>query len=440
MIIDLNEKNLEEIHNPALKSYAEKYIQIYQDFLAQVSQFGVELAEEDHHQQVAEKIEALREKGARVRNDSKSLYINRISPACKACQTGEDSATFFISLRCPRSCFYCFNPNQEDYSYYLQNQRNLPAELEEMQAQGGKLRYVALTGGEPLLFKPESIKFFETAQEIFPGIYNRLYTSGDQIDEDILRDLREAHLDEIRISIRLNDPAKERQSTLERIALAQEYIPNVMVEMPVLPDTLAEMKDILTRLDQIGIFGINLLEFCFPYNRANVFRMKNYRIKHRPFRVLYNYWYAGGLPVDGSELECLDLLDFAIDAKLKLGVHYCSLENKHTGQIFQQNSPVQLDPLFWFSQKDYFIKSAKVFGDDIPIVLEHFRKKGFQGYQLNAEYGYLEFPVDQISGLRKLNIQAGLAYYVSEIREGQSILRELKIDLIDPARFRFADI
>ena len=42
--------------------------------------------------------------------------------------------------------------------------------------------------------------------------------------------------------------------------------------------------------------------------------------------------------IAGSEAVCLDLIDFALESRLNLGVHYCSLENKHSGQIYQQNS------------------------------------------------------------------------------------------------------
>ena len=65
----------------------------------------------------ADRREHLRALGATFRNDDKSIVVNRISPACEACQLGVGSATFFISLRCHRSCFYCFNPNQEDYEH-----------------------------------------------------------------------------------------------------------------------------------------------------------------------------------------------------------------------------------------------------------------------------------------------------------------------------------
>ena len=47
--------------------------------------------------------------------------------------------------------------------------------------------------------------------------------------------LKDAGVNEIRISLRLEDTENARRHTFDKIALAREYIPNVMVEMPVLP-------------------------------------------------------------------------------------------------------------------------------------------------------------------------------------------------------------
>ena len=225
-----------------------------------------------------------------------------------------------------------------------------------------------------MLQKEEVIRFFQQARQSFPGVYTRLYTCGDHIDRPTLQALKDSGMNEIRFSIRMQDLARGQRHTFEQISLARAYIPHVMVEMPVLPGTLEEMKVVLTELDRLEIFGINLLEFCFPYNNADVYRARGYKIKARPYRVLYNYMYGGGLPVAGSESICLELVEFALDTGLNLGVHYCSLENKHTGQIYQQNAIRPLPKTMVFSQTDYFLKSAKVFGSDIAQVQSFLKK------------------------------------------------------------------
>lgn len=67
---------------------------------------------------------------------------------------------------------------------------------------------------------------------------------------------------------------------------------------------------------------------------------------------------------------------FAAERGLKLGVHYCSLDNKNTGQIYQQNKGFLLDKAFaaahgWlhFDEEDYFLKCMKVVGNDAGSVL-----------------------------------------------------------------------
>jgi pyruvate formate-lyase activating enzyme-like uncharacterized protein len=435
MIVELDQKKLSSLKNPAFASYAARYETIYADFMAQVSKTGIEIDPDDYERSRAEILERLQQKGAIFRNGGRSICINRISSACEACRTGLGSATFFISLQCHRDCFYCFNPNQENYAYYTQHQRDVAAELEQISQQGLKVNHLALTGGEPLLHKSQVMDFFRTAREKFPAAHTRLYTSGDHATPEVLQALKDAGLDEIRFSIRMHDLEKGHHLTFERIAQAKAYIPLVMVEMPVLPGTLEVMQEALLELDRLEIFSINLLEFCFPFSNADVFNRKSYRIKNRPYQVLYNYWYAGGLPIAKSELECLALLEFALDNDLKLGVHYCSLENKHTGQVYQQHANQVLPRRAHWSEKDYFLKSAKVFGEDIPKVLKVFRKKNYKRYDWNKEHNYLEFHVNQIRLLKDFEIEIGISTSILENRNGETVLRELKVDLTTPQTF-----
>jgi pyruvate formate-lyase activating enzyme-like uncharacterized protein len=437
MIKEITRPTITDLRNPVFIKYASTYLDIYDDFMKQMEGTGLEISRDNHPDQVDALLSRLESKGAILRNDDKSIYVNRISSACIACREGVGSATFFISLQCNRDCYFCFNPNQENYQYFTQHKRNLIQELDQIHASGQHIHHLALTGGEPLLHMQETIDFFRHTKEHFPDAHSRLYTCGDFIDDEILHALKEAGLQEIRFSIRLHDRMESQQETLDRIALSMEYIPSVMVEMPVLPDSFDRMKEILIQLDQIGISSINLLEFCFPFRNARTFRNKGYQIKNPPYRVLYNYWYAGGLPIAGSELVCLQLMEFAIDEGLEIGVHYCSLENKHTGQIYQQNYGKKVSGRYHFSDKDFFFKSAKVFGEDIPKVLDRFRESRQQSTFMDTDHDYLEFHPSKIDMLKELNVEVGLCYFVLETREEDEVMRELKVDLVYPEQFDF---
>jgi len=434
MMLELSSENIAKLKNPQFRTYAQIYTRIYDQFMNEVSKQGLDFGPVDQNK-LNETRRDLQAKGAILRNDDKSIYINWLSSACEACRKGEDSLTFYLSLKCHRKCYYCFNPNQESYEYYSQNHRNCLAELDSVAKSGRKLAFIALTGGEPLIHKKETVEFFRHAKQLFPRAHTRLYTSGDLLDKDILARLQDAKLDEIRFSVKLEDKKELREKVLANMRLTKEYIRDVMVEMPVIPGTLDEMKELLRELDQIGIAGINLLEFCFPYNNVGEFKKRSFAIKVPPYKVLYDYWYAGGLPVAGSEQDCLALVDFALTEKLSLGVHYCSLENKHTGQVYQQNRHESKNKLLYFSPKDFFLKKAKVFGKDIPEVLKVFKKKMVTNYNINDKYNFLEFHVKDIKHLKKLPIEVGISYNIIERRDDEKYLRELKIDMVYPEDF-----
>lgn len=435
MITEINRATLSKIKNPVLRGYASRYVEISEDFLAQMERFGLPLAAQDDRPEVDARLKRLQEKGVHVRNDERSVYINNISPSCLACQTGIGSATFFVSLKCHRNCFYCFNPNQENYEAYASRARDLTQDLEELKRAQTRLKHLALTGGEPLLHKEQTLAFFGDAHKMFPGVYTRLYTSGDHAESATLEGLKESGLQEIRFSIRVEDSEQARRHTLERIAEAKKYIPFVMVEMPVLPGRLEEMKDILRELERIGIFSVNLLEFCFPLHNAGEFRKRGYRIKTPPYRVLYNYWYAGGLPVAQSELDSLELLEFALDNGFKMGVHYCSLENKHTGQVYQQNHSGFAPEMALASKKDFFFKTAKVFGEDVPRVKKVLEKRKKAIYNYQKQFDCLEFHVRDIRALQGLDVEIGIATSILEQRGGKTLTRELKMEFTTPRLF-----
>ena len=333
MALLLNHENLTAVRNPAFRQYAENCLAVYDDFVRQVEQFGLPFAPEREAE-----LRSAREKlpgcGVKTRNEGASLVLGEVCGACEACRIGVDSYTGIISLMCHRNCFFCFNPNQEEYDSYTHEKKDWEKELRQVRRRQPGLKYVALTGGEPLLHKAEAVEYFRTARTLWPEASMRLYTSGDLLEEETAAALRDAGVEEIRFSLKLEDTPEGREKVYRAMELAKAYFPRVMVEMPVLPNAEAEMHEILDRLEVMGIFGINLLELCFPYHNAEAFRERGYRLRYPPYRTLYNFWYAGGLPVDGSELLALKLLEYAAEHSFRLNVHYCSLENKHFGQVY----------------------------------------------------------------------------------------------------------
>lgn len=411
-----------------------EYAAIEREYASALADAGIAMVDRVSYDEAAADLrERLREKGALLRNGGASVLAGDISPACVACTGSSDSQTFFLSLACNRDCYFCFNANQADYDESRFLKRDWMTQLDAYLDEHPHASCIGLTGGEPLLHEDEAVAFLARACERAPQAHVRLYTAGDFLGERVLERLRDAGLDELRLSVKLDalDEKEAAQRTVEKaldtLEQAKRYIPQVMVEMPVIPGTAAPMRELLRGLDAIGAFGINLLEFGFPMNAWYEFTRRGFAVLNPPYGVMYDYTYAGGVPVAGSEVLCLELLEFALDEGLSLGVHYCSLENKNRSQIRQQNEQHKLDVRLWeFDGEDFFWKRAKAFDGDAPAVRERLRQLGVP-YEWDAEEGSVAFHVKHLPEVVGETMPV-VSYNVVEPREGGFVVRELKLE------------
>ena len=152
MVEKVTVANVGGIANPAFRDYARRYVDIEEGFREAVAGFGVPFAEPSGEGGREAAVGELASLGVRVLNDGKSLVSGWQSPACGACRLGLGTETFVMTLACPRRCFFCFNPNQADFDGRATGPRDAAGHLEARARAGARLRHVALTGGEPMLY------------------------------------------------------------------------------------------------------------------------------------------------------------------------------------------------------------------------------------------------------------------------------------------------
>ncbi len=421
------------MQNEQLRNALEKYEAVGNDYIAALEGKGLKFAEaHSGADRIAELRAQLKERGAQFKNAGASIVWGWQSKACVECTGVGGSETFSTTFKCHRDCYFCFNHNQADYEKFFREGCPWEEGLERSARENeGKLACVGLTGGEPLLNLEDSLLFLKRAQEKFPGAHMRMYTSGDLLTEEGAARLRDAGLQEIRFSVKDFDPDELQERVLEAMALAKRYIPDVMVEMPVIPGTGARMRELLRRFDEIGINGINMLEFCFPFCNWEEFDKRGLIIRNPPFDVMYDYGYSGGLPIAGSEELVLELMLWALDEGLKLGMHYCSLDNKHRSEMRQMNERgARIHPCFSFDEGDFFLKTAKAFGDDRALTLQVLKACGCRHFLENAAEGSVSFPLSYASQLKGLNVSPVESICVLE-KDGQgSYLREIGLRVL----------
>lgn len=441
MVTQITSENIGKIKNQLLKADVERYVKIYEGFLQAVEDSGVKISKADFGAKREELIKKITEKGGVVRNNGKSVVLNEISPSCTHCQKGLGSATYILTLACNRDCFFCTNKNQADYEEGVNKIYDVVKDFNRDRGYYKEMKSAALTGGEPLLHPDKCVEFVKKVKKSSKNTQTRIYTNGDLATTEILKQLKDAGLDEIRFGLKPDDSGDVDTKILETIGEATSYIQRVMVEMPVVPGSLEKMKELLVKLDELNIFGINILEFLYPWVNGGEYSGHKYEIAPRPYNVLFGYSYAGGVPVAGSENECLELLLFSAEKKLKMGVHYCSLENKLTAQLYHQNSALTLRGCEFFSPNDFFIKTVKGYSDDIDKIKDVLEKKGCAHYIYNKSAGFIEFSPVFIEHMKDMDMELGLSYQASDYdEEGRRVLRELQIDLVKPASFQLDKI
>jgi pyruvate formate-lyase activating enzyme-like uncharacterized protein len=299
------------------------------------------------------------------------------------------------------------------------------------------LACIGLTGGEPLLNIDDTIEFLHEARKQFPNAHLRMYTSGDLLTEETAQQLAEADLQEIRFSVKDDDSAEMRQKVLDAMAIARKHIPTVMVEMPVAPGKQQHMRDLFVEFNKIGIDGINLLEFCFPFSNWEDFKSRGFLLKNPPFDVMYDYSYSGGLAVNGSELEILELMDWALDNDITFGMHYCSLDNKHRSEIRQKNERAKTaHPCLQFDEQDFFLKAAKLFGGDALLARDSLKELGCTDTIIDGEEHSIAFHPKYLEPLKEkakqlgLQIDPAMCYFVYETQDGQGYFIDVALRVI----------
>lgn len=378
--------------------------------------------------------EALAARGVRVRNAGASLAWGHLSPACVECTGNGGSETFSTTFKCHRNCYFCFNHNQPDYELFFREGCPWEEGLARSAAENEVLACVGLTGGEPLLDLDNALDLLKRVGTTWPGAHKRLYTSGDLLTEEGAARLREAGLDEIRFSVKDDDTSDQQERVIAAMRLAKRFIPSVMVEMPVIPGAGAHLKQLFRSFQDVGIDGINLLEFCFPFCNWDEFSRRGFVLKNPPFEVMYDYGYSGGLAVAGSEELALELMVWAIDEGLTFGLHYCSLENKHRSEIRQKNErSAQAHPCITFDKGDFFLKTAKVFGPDRDAARPALEAAGCTDFMEDADEHSLAFPPRFVEAARVAvhpngdPVRPMLCYLVHESDENGSYLVDVAL-------------
>jgi len=251
-----------------------------------------------------------------------SYCLNTIAEGCKYCVKGEKLVLFVTGI-CKRNCWYCSLSNKrKNKDVIFANERkckNIKELFEEVKE--SRVTSAGITGGDPLLFLPRTIKFASELKKRFGKEFHiHIYLPTKFVTAEKLEKLSKV-VDEIRFHPEFLINKNIINEDVKKISLAGLFWnkPNIGIELPLIPDKKEEVVNFILKIkDYIGF--VNLNEFELSDTNFDIVT-KDYTLK------------KGGYVIKGSLEAGRWILNELKRKKINLKVHLCTAELKNQHQF-----------------------------------------------------------------------------------------------------------
>ncbi len=244
---------------------------------------------------------------------------SKFAKGCRCCLTGSGLTAIRKTNKCNIECKFCYNYGELDNimpigeglweiggTKFYENDIDL---LLSIQKKPMGVAYVYL---EPFI---EIEKYYGVIKKFSDaGVYQHMYTNGLLANEENLKALGEAGLDELRFNLGAT-VCSDR--VIENMALAKKYIGSVGIETPMTPEFYDAF---LKKKDKILAAGIDFMNCAELHLNAN--NICNYEGENM---YISRHGYLS--PVWSREIT-FKLMKLADDEKWNIAVHDCSNRTK----------------------------------------------------------------------------------------------------------------
>jgi len=274
--------------------------------------------------------------------ESRTLYVgndDKFPRGCKSCLLGTGLSAIRKTNKCNIECKFCYNYGELD---------NIPPVGEGMWEIGGTKfyekdidlllsTYKKPTGICYVYLEPfmEIEKYYSIIKRFKAAkIYQHLYTNGILANEENLKALGEAGLDEIRFNL---GAANCSDKVIESIKTAKKYIKSVGIETPMTPEFFDGFMKKKEMILETGLDFINCAELHLNENNIDNYEGENMYIARHGYIS----------PIWSRELT-LKFMKMADEEKWDIAVHDCSNQTK-----FARNLNLSSKEGKWFGASSY---------------------------------------------------------------------------------------
>jgi len=182
-----------------------------------------------------------------------------LSPGCQACKDGMWDC-IFLSNRCNLVCPFCYSPQDLPEEFTGSAFGSAPEEICANHLRT-HITGISFSGGEPFLEPDKLLAWVAAFIHQCPEKYYWVYTNGLLAERGLLRKLGKLGLQEIRFNTTAT--GYDHTQVLQAIEIAAQYIPNITVEIPAIPEQAKKLLDCLNLWADRGVRFLNLHELIY---------------------------------------------------------------------------------------------------------------------------------------------------------------------------------
>ena len=271
---------------------------------------------------------------------------DRFPRGCRSCLLGTGLSAVRKTNRCDAACPFCYDygcldaiPPIGEGLWEIGGGRYREEDLPLLFALQGKPSGIAYVYLEPFT---EIENYYGVIRRFHEaGVYQHMYTNGIQANEERLKALGEAGLDELRFNLGATN-ASDR--VIGHMAAAKKYIPMVGIETPMTREFSLAFSEKKQQILDTGIDFMNCAELHLNENNLPNYLGEN----------LYFHRMGYLSPVVSRELT-LSLMKTAAEERWPIALHDCSNQTK-----FARDLHLRAREGGWFGQSSY--------GREIPFI------------------------------------------------------------------------
>lgn len=289
---------------------------------------------------------------------NRTYYVgddNKFSDGCRSCLTGTGLTAIRKTNKCNIQCKFCYNYGElEDCQpigeglWEIGGTKFYEKDIDLLLSVQDKPTGVAYVYLEPFM---EIEKYYGIIKKFADEkIFQHMYTNGTLANEENLKALGEAGLDELRFNLGATNCSDK---VIENIGTAKKYIKSVGIETPMTHEffeTFMQKKD---KILETNLDFINCAELHLNTNNIGNYYGENFYISR--------HGYVS--PIWSRELT-LKFMKIADDEKWDIAVHDCSNYTK-----FARGLNLSGKENKWFGASNYGCEFTRVpFEEFIPIL------------------------------------------------------------------------